>query len=217
MKDKITYYETKEERINIISHALGLVLSIIALILLLVYTPDYGETKKLVSFAIYGASLIILYSASTFYHYAQKPELRKKLNIFDHAAIYVLIAGTYTPFCLVVLPKKTGWIIFGISWSIAIAGIVFKLFFTGRFEKLSTTMYVVMGWIIIFAVKPLMENLPANGLWWLLAGGIFYTAGAILYSLNRIKYNHAVFHIFVLLGSFSHFLAVFFYVLPLKS
>lgn len=212
-KNHLTYYDKTEEKLNIITHALGLVLSIAALILLIIHANKYGTTRHIVSFTIFGASLILLYSASTFYHYVQKPELRRKLNILDHASIYVLIAGTYTPFTLITLKGPWGWTIFGITWGIALIGIFFKLFYTGRFDKISTTAYVAMGWIIIFAIKPLVENLPLNGLYWLLSGGIFYTVGAILYSIKKIKYNHAIFHVFVLLGSFSHFMAVYFYVL----
>lgn len=212
--DKITYYDPKEEKLNVISHALGLVLSIIALVLLVVYSSTYGSAKHIVSFSIYGASLIVLYSASTFYHYSKNPELRKRLNIFDHAAIYILIAGTYTPFTLVILKGWIGWTIFGVSWGLALTGVILKLFYTGKYDKISTIAYVLMGWVIIFALKPLINNFPLKGLLWLLAGGIFYTVGAILYSFKNMKYNHAIFHIFVLLGSFCHFMAVFFYVLP---
>jgi len=216
-EQKITYYDPKEEKINVISHGIGFILSVVALVLLVVYSSIYGNGWHIVSFSIYGASLIVLYSASTLYHYAKSPKLRQKLNVFDHAAIYVLIAGTYTPFTLIVLNGWVGWTIFGVSWGLAIFGIIFKLFYTGRFDKISTIAYVLMGWIAIFAIKPLVNNLPIEGLLWLLAGGIFYTVGAVLYSIKNIKYNHAIFHIFVLLGSFSHFIAIFFYVLPIEK
>ncbi len=218
MEEKnITYYNPKEEKLNVITHAIGLILSVVALVLLVVFASLEGTAKHIVSFSIYGVSLIVLYSASTLYHYSQKPKIRKRLNVFDHAAIYVLIAGTYTPFTLVVLKGWVGWTIFGISWGLAVAGIILKLFFTGKYDKISTYAYVLMGWVVIFAVKPLVENLALEGLMWLLAGGIFYTVGAVLYSIKRIKYNHAIFHVFVLLGSFTHFIAVFFYVLPVKT
>jgi len=216
MNNKITYYESKEEKLNVITHFIGLLLSIAALVLLVVYSSLYGTVKHIVSFAVFGASLIVLYAASTAYHYSKKPKLRNRLNIFDHASIYVLIAGTYTPFTLVVLKGWVGWTIFGISWGLAITGIILKLFYTGRYDKISTIAYVLMGWVIIFALKPLINNFSLEGLLWLLAGGIFYTVGAILYRFKNIEYNHAIFHIFVLLGSFSHFIAVFFYVLPKK-
>jgi len=214
LKEKhLTYYNSTEEKLNVITHGLGLILSVIAMILLILHASEMGTARHVLSFTIFGASLILLYSASTFYHYFQNPNIRRKLNILDHAAIYILIAGTYTPFTLITLKGPLGWTIFGITWGIAIIGIFFKLFYTGRFDKISTGAYVAMGWIIIFAIKPLIENLPVNGLYWLLIGGIFYTVGAILYSIKRIKYNHAIFHVFVLLGSFSHFMAVYFYVL----
>jgi len=218
MEEKnITFYNPKEEKLNVISHGIGLVLSIVALVLLVVYSSLFGSAWHIVSFSIYGASLILLYSASTFYHYVQSPKLRHKLNIFDHSAIYVLIAGTYTPFTLVVLKGWVGWTIFGVSWGLAITGIILKLFYTGKYDKISTFAYVLMGWVVIFAIKPLVHNLPFEGLMWLLGGGISYTVGAVLYSIKRIKFNHAIFHIFVLIGSFCHFMAIFFYVLPIKK
>lgn len=217
MEKNITYYSLKEEKLNVISHLVGFILSIIALVLLVVYASLEGSAWHIVSFSIYGASLIVLYSASTLYHYVQTPKWRYRLNIFDHAAIYILIAGTYTPFTLVVLKGWVGWTIFGFSWGLAIVGVVLKLFYTGRFDKISTITYVLMGWLIIFVVKPLIGNLPFEGLMWLFGGGIAYTIGAILYSIKGIKYNHAIFHIFVLIGSFCHFISVFFYVLPLKG
>ncbi len=217
MSYQAKYYDPKEERINIITHAIGLILSIVALVLLVVYSSLYGDAWHITSFAIFGASMIVLYSASTAYHYSKNPKIRNRLNIFDHAAIYVLIAGTYTPFALVILKGWVGWTIFGISWGLAIVGIVLKLFFTGKYDKISTAAYVLMGWMIIFAIKPLIENFSSEGLYWLLVGGVFYTVGAILYSIKRIKYTHAIFHIFVLLGSFSHFISVFFYVLPSEA
>lgn len=214
MEEKnLTYYNSTEEKLNILTHGIGLVLSIIALVLLILHANKMGTVRHIVSFTVFGASLILLYSASTLYHYCQHPDIRRKLNILDHASIYVLIAGTYTPFTLVTLNGPLGWTIFGITWGIALVGIFLKLFYTGRFDKVSTIAYVVMGWIIIFAVKSLIANLPINGLYWLLAGGIFYTVGAILYSIKKIKYNHAIFHVFVLMGSFSHFMAIYFYVL----
>jgi hemolysin III len=216
-RKNVKYYDKKEEKLNVLSHGIGLVLSIIALVLLVVYASLEGNSWHIVSFSIYGASLIVLYAASTLYHYVQSPKLRYRLNIFDHASIYILIAGTYTPFTLVVLNGWVGWTIFGVSWGLALTGVILKLFFIGKYDKISTIAYVLMGWLIIFAIKPLVHNLPLDGLLWLLAGGIFYTVGAVLYSIKSIKYNHAIFHIFVLLGSFSHFMAVFFYVLPIKK
>jgi hemolysin III len=216
MKDieGIKYYSPIEEKINIISHATGFILSIVAFVLLVTHANLHGDVWHIVSFSIFGASLIILYAASTFYHSAKKSKLRNRLKIIDHASIYVLIAGTYTPFTLVTLKGTIGWVIFGTSWGLALTGIILKLFFTGKYNLISTIMYVLMGWVIVFAIKPLINNLPLEGLLWLIAGGISYTIGAILYSIKKIKFNHAIFHMFVLMGSFCHFMSVFFYVLP---
>ena len=210
----IKYYSPIEEKINITTHAIGFILSIVAFVLLVTHANLYGDVWHIVSFSIFGASLIILYAASTFYHSAKKSELRNRLKILDHASIYILIAGTYTPFTLVTLNGTIGWVIFGTTWGLALTGIILKFFFTGKYNLISTIMYVLMGWVIVFAIKPLINNLPLEGLLWLLAGGIFYTIGAILYSIKKIKFNHAIFHIFVLSGSFCQFMSVFFYVLP---
>ena len=216
MKDsnKMKTYSPAEEKLNILSHASGFVLSIVALFLLIGHANLYGDIWHRISFGIFGASLVTLYAASTCYHSAKEPALRGRLKIIDHASIYVLIAGTYTPFTLVTLKGTIGWVIFGISWGLALVGIILKLFFTGKYNLISTIMYVLMGWVIVFAIRPLIGALPANGFRWMLVGGLSYTIGAVLYSIKRIKFNHAIFHLFVLLGSFCHFMAVFFYVLP---
>jgi hemolysin III len=212
----IKHYSPLEEKTNIISHAIGFILSIAALVLLVTHAIQYGNVWHIVSFSIFGASLIILYGASAYYHSTQKPKLRVRLRVFDHASIYVLIAGTYTPFTLVTLNGPLGWSILGISWGMALTGIILKVFFTGRYKLISTLMYVFMGWIIIFAIKPVFNNLPLEGFLWLVAGGMSYTIGAIIYSIKKIKFNHAIFHMFVLAGSACHFFSVFFYVLPRK-
>jgi hemolysin III len=214
MNADIKFYSPLEERINILSHASGLLLSMVAIVLLLVRASNYGNAWHILSVAIFGASLIALYAASTTYHSATRPELRARLRVIDHATIYILIAGTYTPFTLITLSGPVGWTIFSISWGLAVSGIVLKLFFTGRFNLVSTLMYIFMGWIIVFAVKPLVASLPAEGLYWLIAGGLSYTIGAIVYSIKKVPLNHAIFHLFVLGGSVCHFVAVYFYVLP---
>ncbi len=207
-------YSAAEEKINIASHALGFVLSLVALVLLVVRASLYGNAWHIVSFSIFGASLVTLYAASTIYHSAKNPVIRNRLRIVDHATIYILIAGTYTPFTLVTLGGVTGWVIFGVSWGMALVGIILKIFFTGKHDLLSTLMYVFMGWIIVFAIEPLIHNLSSQGLFWLVTGGVAYTLGAVLYSIKKIKFNHAIFHVFVLIGSASHFISVYFYVLP---
>jgi len=206
-------YHPQEERLNVITHGFGLVLSIIAIILLIYKASAFQGYRPIFSFAVFGASLITLYSASTFYHNAKNTRLRHYLNIGDHAAIYILIAGTYTPFALITLKNHSGLFIFVLIWSIALIGTILKIFFIGKFNVLSTVLYVGMGWIVIFYIRPLMSVFPSWGLFWLFAGGFFYTVGAIIYALEKIKFNHAIFHFFVLAGSFCHFIAIYNFVL----
>lgn len=209
VKDLNPKYAKKEEQLNVLSHAFGLLLSVIAFPFLILKTYSFENFWPKASFIIYGVSLIILYSASTFYHASKKLKLRRILNIADHAAIYVLIAGSYSPLCIVGLQSNLGWYMFVFVWFFALIGIVLKLFFTGRFDKISTAMYLLMGWQIIFLINPLIDNLSSEGLFWLITGGVFYSIGALFYLINKLKYNHAVFHVFVLLGSLSHFLAIY--------
>lgn len=202
-----------EEKWNVRTHAFGWGLSVIGWVLLVIKGWESGELRALVAFIVFGTSMVMLYAASTCYHNCKSAALRYKLKILDHVAIYLLIAGTYTPFTLVTLHGRTGWILFAVVWSIALLGVVLKLFFTGRYKLVSTLMYVAMGWVIIFAAGPLMDHLPPAALYWIVAGGIAYTLGAVIYSLSRIPFNHAIFHVFVLLGSFSHFMAIYFYLI----
>jgi hemolysin III len=208
------YYAPAEERINITSHAIGLLLSIVGLLALVSRALLQGTTLHLVSASVFAVSMITLYTASVAYHSVRAPVLRTRLRTVDHAAIYVLIAGTYTPFALVTLQGTSGWVLFGVIWGMAVAGIILKLFFTGRYNLFSTLMYVVMGWLIVFFIKPLIANFPPAGLAWLLAGGISYTLGAVLYSIPKVPFHHAIFHVFVVLGTSCHFVAVYRYVLP---
>jgi len=210
MKKTLNYrYSESEERMNIWSHALGLFLSLLAFPFLIIKAFTYTGFWQVSSFIIYGLSLIVLYAASTFYHASVNPKNRRKLNIFDHAAIYALIAGSFTPFCIIALDSDLGWYLFVFVWIFALIGIILKLFFTGRFDKLSTAMYLLMGWQVVFFIKPLMKVLTNFGLNLLIIGGVFYTVGAMLYSIKKIPYNHAIFHLFVLLGSASHFFALY--------
>lgn len=207
-------YSHKEETANILSHAIGVILSLVAIPLLIMRATEYGNIWHMLSMSIFGGSLLLLYTASTLYHSAEDPKRRSKLKIFDHCAIYVLIAGTYTPFTIITLDSSLGWWLFCLSWGMAVVGVTLKLFFTGKYKYLSTAMYILMGWMIAFAIKPLADSLDVEGLRWLVAGGISYTVGAVFYSIKQIKFNHAIFHIFVLMGSIFHFLSVYFYVLP---
>lgn len=208
-----TYYSRKEEFLNVITHLIGLILSVAGLILLIVFSSIYGNAWHIVSFTIFGSSMVLLYLASTLYHAAGKKSLRKKLNVFDHAAIYVLIAGTYTPYCLVALNGVIGWILFGITWGIALIGIVLKIFFTGKYDRISTISYVLMGWLAVIAAKSLYNNLQTEALVYLILGGISYTIGALIFAIPKLPYNHAIFHVFVLVGTILHFVSVFFYML----
>lgn len=213
MNKPVKFYSEKEERLNIYSHAFGMVLSIIGTVFLVIKSSASGNFVAIATSLAFGMSLILLYAASTFYHRERDPVKRTKLRIVDHAAIYVLIAGTYTPFSLLTLQGEIGWIIFIVIWSLAVFGVLLKLFFTGRFTVLSTLIYVGMGWVIIFAINPLIDQLSYEGLFTLFLGGAFYTIGAILYSIKKLPYNHAIFHIFVLLGSFSHYVSIYYFVL----
>lgn len=207
-------YPETEEKLNVITHGIGFLLSVAALVLLVVRASLYGTALHIVSATIYGSSLVVLYFASTAFHMAKDQKTRSRLNVFDHASIFLLIAGTYTPFALVTLQGPWGWSIFGVIWGMAIVGIILKLYYTGHFNTLSTVLYVLMGWIMIIAIVPLVRALPVGGLLWLLAGGISYTLGAVLFLLNRLPFNHAIFHVFVLTGSICHFMAVYCFVLP---
>ena len=211
-KTNIQFYSPTEEKLNIWSHAFGIFLSIIALVLLIIKAVQQDNIWMMISFPIFGVSLILLYLASTLYHASKEPQKRFKLKVFDHAAIYVLIAGSYTPFTLVSLNGETGWLIFSMVWVMAFTGIILKLFFTGRFKIVSTAMYVLMGWLIIFYFQDLTAHLHEKGVFYLILGGVLYTIGAILYSIKKIKFNHAIFHFFVLAGSFCHFLSIYLYV-----
>ena len=207
-------YSPREERLNILSHAFGFVMSIMGLLLLVLRSVPSGNPTIIISSSIFGVSMILLYAASTFYHRETEPARRARLKIIDHATIYVLIAGTYTPFTLITLSEGIGLIIFSISWGMALVGIILKLFFIGKYKLISTLMYVFMGWMIVFAIQPLIDSLDPEGMQWLIAGGLAYTVGAIFYSIKKISFNHAIFHLFVLIGTFCHFISIYNYVVP---
>ncbi|MCK6541731.1 hemolysin III family protein [bacterium] len=207
-------YSFGEELAHAITHGIGAILSIAGLTLLVAFSALRGDAWHVVSSAIFGTTLVLLYSASTLYHSFPQPKVKRIFRIMDHSAIYLLIAGTYTPFLLVSLRGAWGWTLFGVVWGAAIAGVWFKVFHTGRFPKLSTTLYIVMGWVALVAIKPMMENIPLGGLILILAGGLTYTVGVVFYVMHRMIYHHAVWHLFVLGGSILHFFAVLLYVIP---
>jgi hemolysin III len=207
-----------EEYINSSIHGLGAVISIIAVLFLIIYTSYKCSFLHIVSSSIYGITLIMLYLASTIYHGVQEEKSKEKLKILDHACIYLLIAGTYTPFTLITLNGSFGFYLLSIIWALAIAGVIFKLFFySHKLNFLSTLLYLFMGWLIIFAIKPLIANLNFYGVLWLIIGGLSYSLGTIFYLKDNKKYFHAIWHIFVLMGSISHFIAIFFYVIQSNS
>ncbi len=207
-----------EELGNTITHGIGLVLSLTGFVILLILAVTHGSAWHIVSCAVYGATLVCLYSASMLYHGIPSPRLKRAFKIFDHSAIYLLIAGTYTPFLLVNLRGGWGWSLFGVVWGLALAGILLKFWFVDHFQILSTTVYLLMGWLAVIAVRPLLEMVPTAGLLWLLAGGFFYTIGVVFYAWKRIPYNHVIWHVFVMAGSTCHYFAVLYSVLlPVKA
>jgi len=203
-----------EEIANASTHGVGLLLSIAGFVALLVLATLRGTAWHIVACCIYGATLICLYAASTLYHAAISPGVKRTLRIFDHSAIYLLIAGTYTPFLLVSLRGPWGWSLFGVIWGLALAGVLFKFWFVERFAILSTAVYIAMGWFVVIAAKPVITHLSLTAIIWLLAGGLAYTGGVVFFAAKRIPYNHAIWHLFVLAGSFCHYLAVLSTVIP---
>ncbi len=209
-------YSRRQEIANSVTHGLGVALSVAGLVVLVVLASLHATVWHVVSFSVYGASLVLLYTSSTLYHSFRSPRLKQVFHILDHSSIYLLIAGSYTPFVLVNLRGGWGWSLFGVIWGLSLAGILVKAFFTGRFKILSTSIYLLMGWLIVIAIKPLMHALPAGGIAWLAAGGLTYTAGAVIYMWKAIPYHHAIWHLFVLAGSICQYFAVLFYVLPAR-
>ncbi len=203
-----------EEIFNSLTHAVGALLSITALIVMLVFAAGQHSALKVVSCAIFGGSLVLLYTSSALYHAAQKPRWKHFCNILDHITIYVLIAGTYTPIVLIVLEPAWGWTLFGLIWGFALAGTVLKIFFTGRYELISVIAYLGMGWLAVLAIKPIYNALPIDGFLLLISGGLAYTIGVIFYALNGVRFAHTIWHLFVLSGSACHFFLILDYVIP---
>ena len=210
-------YSRNEEIANSITHAIGLVLSIAGLAVLGVFSWMLGTPWHIVSCGIYGGSLILLYTASTLYHSVQDPRKKQICRILDHSAIFILIAGTYTPFTLVNLRGPWGWSLFGLVWGLAILGIIVSTVSRCGCRALSLILYVGMGWVILIAIKPLLGSVQTGGLLFLLAGGLFYTSGLAFYGWKRLRYHHALWHVMVLLGSIFHFFAVLYYVIPIAA
>lgn len=199
-------YRRTEEIFNAVSHAIGIPISIAVISLLVVFASLNGTAWHIVSYSIFGTSMLLLYTASTLFHSAKNIRKKYYLNKFDHAAIYVLIAGTYTPIALVSLNGWIGWTLFGVIWTLAIAGLAFKIwFYNQKMRKVSLWLYVAMGWLIIVAIVPLVKSTPTDALWFLIAGGVSYTIGALFYLRKNKRFSHFIFHLFVLGGSIFHF------------
>ena len=198
----------REEVINALTHGFGAAAALAGGAVLITLAALYGDGWQLVSAIVFGLCLLLLYIASTLYHAIQHPVAKARLKVFDHCAIYLLIAGTYTPFTLVGLRGPWGWSLFAAIWALAFAGVAFKLFYTGRFKLLSTLFYIAMGWLVVVAIKPLLGALDAWTFGWLLAGGVFYTLGTVFYHRPSLPYAHAIWHMFVIAGSVCHYISV---------
>ncbi len=210
-------YSFREELANSISHGVGTGLAIIGLVVLLVTAIRYGNIRHVISAAIYGCSLILLYLASTLYHLFSSPNVKRFFKQLDHSLIYVLIAGTYTPLTLVTLRGSWGWTLFGLVWGMALCGLVLELVKKERIQWLSLMLYLGMGWLLVIALRPLLLSLAPDGLILLLAGGLLYTLGVVFYVWKSLSYHHAIWHLFVIAGSTAHFFAILFYVMPPSS
>lgn len=207
-------FSVAEEVANSLTHGAGLLLGIAALVLMVVFAAQGGSATRVVACSVYGATLVVLYSASTFYHALPHGRGKVIFGIIDHAAIFLLIAGTYTPFTLVTLRGSWGWSLFGVIWGLAIAGVVLEAVARGRTRRLQLSLYLAMGWMIVVAARPLMRELDPGGLLLLLAGGLAYTLGILFFVWRRLPFHHAVWHVFVLGGSVCHFFGVVLYVIP---
>ena len=201
-------HQIRDEIANALTHGLGAAAALAGGAVLITLAAIHGDGWQLAGAIVFGITLLLLYTTSTLYHAIQHPIAKGRLKVFDHCAIYLLIAGTYTPFTLIGLRGPWGWGLFAAIWTIALAGVVFKLFHTGRFPRLSTALYVAMGWLVVVAIKPMLASIDAWTLGWLLAGGVFYTLGTYFYHRESIPYAHAIWHLFVIAGSVCHFVAV---------
>jgi hemolysin III len=207
-------YSRREDIANAVSHGIGLMLSVAGLVVLAIIAIRRGTALHIVSCGVYGVSLVLLFAASTLYHSFQSPRIKHVFRIIDHSSIYVLIAGTYTPFTLVVFRGALGWTLFGLVWGLSVLGVVFQIFFVNRFKIFSVLVYLLMGWLVVIATHRVLATIPLGGILWLVAGGLTYTTGVLFYAWKKIPYNHAIWHLFVLVGSACHYFAVLFYVFP---
>lgn len=211
LTDYPAHYTPGEELANAITHGIGLLLSLVGVPLLVLNSLSRGDALLVAGMSVFGAALVAVYASSTLYHAVRPSRAKQLLQVADHVAIYLLIAGTYTPFSLGVLRGALGWSLLGVIWSLAVLGIVFKVAFRTRFRRVSTAFYVGMGWVAIVAIRPLALAMPGAGFWLLVGGGLFYTAGVFFYVRSSPRYMHAVWHLFVMAGSACHFFSVLHY------
>lgn len=212
----VVYYSPREEIANAVTHGFATIASIVGLVLLIAFALKFsGDTVLVTSVTIFGASMILLYLASTLYHAISHPRAKQVLQLLDHAMIFVLIAGSYTPFCLVTLEGIVGYVLCAAVWAIAIIGVTMQSFLLKKSDWISCALYLTMGWLVVFAIKPLIMSLPLGGLILLAAGGVAYSLGVIFYLCERIPYNHAIWHVFVFAGTVLQFLSVLLYVIPI--
>ncbi|QSX78435.1 PAQR family membrane homeostasis protein TrhA [Agrilutibacter solisilvae] len=207
-------HAAREELANALTHGVGAAAALAGTAVLVTLAAIHGDGWQLIGATVFGLSLLLLYVASTLYHATAHPVAKARLKVFDHCAIYLLIAGTYTPFTLIGLRGTVGWWLFGAIWTLALSGLVFKLFYTGRFKLLSTLIYVAMGWLVLLAIVPVFRALDAWTFGWLLAGGMCYTAGTVFYHRPALRYSHAIWHLFVIAGSVCHYVSVMAHVVP---
>jgi hemolysin III len=202
------FYTKREEVFHAVTHGLGALLALGGAVWLVGRALAAGDPWRVASFAIYGTTLVLLYTASALYHGVRRVDLKARLRVLDHSAIYLLIAGSYTPFLLLRLWGPWGWSLFGVVWALALAGVIYKLTLLDRFPRLSTLLYLAMGWLALVAIVPLMERLTLATLAWMVAGGVVYSLGTLIYHLDRVRYAHVIWHMFVLAGSVCHFVAI---------
>jgi hemolysin III len=219
MKDStcLNSFSLKEEIAHSVIHGIGIILGVAGLIILIAHAADCGSIRHIIGCGIFGAALVVLYSASTLYHGIQHPTAKKVLRIIDHSAIYLLIAGTYTPFTLINMQGVWGWSLFGVSWGLALLGIVLQFSPLRKYSAIRLILYLTMGWAIVVAIKPLAASVPLTTMKLIVAGGLSYTVGVIFYLWRKLPYNHAIWHVFVLAGSVQHYFAVLLAISPVKA
>ncbi len=211
---EITGYSVGEEIFNAVTHGIGVIVAVVGLVVMILKACRYGEALHVVSVTIFGSSMVILYLASTLYHSITNKGIKAALKVIDHSSIFLLIAGTYTPFTLITLRGPWGWSIFGAVWGFALLGIIVEVLRIKKGKVFSLVLYLLMGWIVVVAIVPLVKTLPGKGLFWLISGGLAYTLGVVFYVMKQHSYTHGVWHLFVLMGTISHFVAIYLYVLP---